>query len=314
MRTGWIALFLLNLGHATQVAALTHAKIDTEIAAFEGGGTSGYYLAEIGGSMIFGSNESLEFEPASVLKTLHLYAVSQAIQDRWLQPAHPLLVHRAQDDSTCPKEENPLPSTVEQSAFRMMRESDNDDTVALEKIFGRDLINDLARNQGLTGTELRHVIGCPEDAKTRSNHTTLRDLARIHEVVLDPSFSSVGRDFFYSMMRNAPEIEPFWKPDQALPVMVERVAKASVLTPKNTQKLRTETQFFYKTGHYTIGGAYSYALAGVLMVPTPEGRLRQFFVGAFLIQSRESVMVPHIARIAVPLIEEALATSFIPWK
>lgn len=188
------------------------------------------YLKEVDGPVLVNLNGKRRAETASALKVLHLLHTMKQVQagTDWLNSTN--FVYYNYDDgsygTTDPWKRCPIPAqenagswnevinTLEWGVDQMMDISDNRTTRGVVLRYGGSFapLNATAAAAGLTGTTLRHDIGCgyvnldtnpyTYSPATKRNETTAADLAKIYEGVwagrLLPSGSSARREFLES--------------------------------------------------------------------------------------------------------------------
>lgn len=188
------------------------------------------YLKEVDGPVLVNLNGKRRAETASALKVLHLLHTMKQVQagTDWLNSTN--FVYYNYDDgsygTTDPWKRCPIPAqenagswnevvdTLEWGVDQMMDISDNRTTRGVVLRYGGSFapFNATAAAAGLTGTTLRHDIGCAYvnldtnpytySPATKRNETTAADLAKIYEGVwagrLLPSGSSARREFLES--------------------------------------------------------------------------------------------------------------------
>lgn len=162
------------------------------------------YLKQVNGAVKVDLNAGRRAETASSLKSLHLLHAMQQVEagDDVLNSAFTYYEYDANGSNACPdpaKETNANRRTnynFETGLDEMMRISDNRTTRGVVIRYGGfSPFNTTAGASGLTGTTLRHNIGCAYwnfttqkyDPAARRNDTTAADLARIYEGVWNSS-------------------------------------------------------------------------------------------------------------------------------
>ncbi len=169
------------------------------------------YLKEVDGPVLINLNGQRRAETASALKVLHLLHAMKQVQagTDWLSSTN--FVYFNYDDGSygltdawkrcpIPSQENAgswneVVTTLEWGVDQMMDISDNRTTRGVVLRYGGSFapLNATAAAAGLTGTTLRHDIGCGYldldtnpytfSPATKRNDTTAADLARIYEGV-----------------------------------------------------------------------------------------------------------------------------------
>lgn len=186
------------------------------------------YLKEVDGPVLINLNGQRRAETASALKVLHLLHAMKQVQagndslgaaDFVYYNSDYVNAPEFKDRCPYPSQENPGSwnynvSTLEWGLDRMMKVSDNRTTRGVVLRYGGSFapFNATAAEAGLTGTTLRHDIGCAYtdlntnphtySPATKRNDTTAADLARIYEGVwagrLLASNSLARREFLES--------------------------------------------------------------------------------------------------------------------
>ncbi len=171
------------------------------------------YLKQVGGSVKVSLNSSRRAETASTLKTLHLLHSMRQVQSGADTLGSSFVYY--QYDPVAGKDACPNPAletaanqrtnyNFEKGLDEMMSISDNRTTRGVVLRYGGTFtpLNSTASFVGLTGTTVRHNIGCAYfnlttnkyDPANRRNDTTASDLARIYEGVWNSSFLNSVND------------------------------------------------------------------------------------------------------------------------
>jgi hypothetical protein len=171
------------------------------------GGTSGFYLRELGGATHLAENESFVFEPASTIKALvHFHAMRQVqdgavingnvmtlatqVQNAWATPAN----------SSCPQPATPFSASLQTGLTAMMVPSDNPWTQALRDLFGDPAIDATRQVFGMDDSLIQHRIGCGTDALANPNRLTLVDAGSMYESVATGYLTGATRDAAWAIM------------------------------------------------------------------------------------------------------------------
>jgi len=197
------AAFIDNANASTRRMRAAHASFfdsngNPTVGIFES------YLKQVGGNVKVDLNSRRRAETASALKSLHLLHSMRRVQagTDTLPSAFTYYDYIAgtltQRKNACPDPSKETPANArvdynfEKGLDEMMRISDNRTTRgAVIRYGGFAPFNATAAATGLTGTTLRHNIGCAYynlstskyDPTNRRNDTTAADLARIYEGV-----------------------------------------------------------------------------------------------------------------------------------
>jgi hypothetical protein len=196
----WDATFIDNANASTRRMRGEFAKTFLDA---NGNPTRGIFeaaLKQVGGSVKVNLNAARRAETASSLKSLHLLHAMRRVAagtDTLASAFNYYEYDPAKGKDACP---NPALETAgnlrtnynfETGLDEMMRISDNRTTRGVVKRYGGFApFNATAGALGLTGTTMRHNIGCAYrnlstgdyEPATRRNDTTAADLARIYEI------------------------------------------------------------------------------------------------------------------------------------
>lgn len=175
------------------------------------GGSFGFYMRQIGGSVHASLMSTAVYEPASSIKALHhAHAMKQVqIGEDFLTNTIPV-----PNAGICPLTE---PSyqwvTLRKALERMMRNSKNADTMAITTRYGESNINLSADELGMLSSGLNHRIGCgssnpPEHfgLEERPNELTLKDVTTLYSRVATGWLLTSYRTTFWDIMRDSPAI------------------------------------------------------------------------------------------------------------
>ncbi len=185
-------------------------RVDAIVSA--GGGTTGLYVKEVGGSVIAAKNETFAFEPASSIKALfHLYAHVQ-MQAGNAFPTDQVTLYAA---GSCPNGAAVLGTEdLTSSLGKMMRVSDNPATRAQFERWTPDAgwPGFLSTTLALGQTSVTNILGCfaPGSLTFDDNTSSLTDLGIIYEGVSDTSLlQDPWRQSFYDLMSGREQFEDF---------------------------------------------------------------------------------------------------------
>ena len=133
-------------------------------------------MRRIGGSTIYSSNASFQFEPASAIKFFHAVHAERQIQLE-CHGRHAVAVPTSSSGS-CPDETPTVNQTLEYAIERMMEDSSNAHTEAIKDEFGQAAINATAASLGAANSVLQHRVGC---GGPLPNKLTLTDIGKVYE-------------------------------------------------------------------------------------------------------------------------------------
>lgn len=173
-------------------------------------GAWGFQLKQVNGPVLASLQGTKGFEPASSLKVLyHLHhnKVRQGATNKSTFDATSISYRYAPSDPSngniCPDNQTATQNTTYSNADgQMMWISDNRMTRAIHDRWGRAAMTNTATNLGMTGTLIRHNIGCP--TATTANVTTPAALSKVYETVYKDFnyLNSSSRAIFRSRMLN----------------------------------------------------------------------------------------------------------------
>jgi hypothetical protein len=168
-----LALFAAPLAAQTTDASMATALKDTD-------GTKGWLLKR-GTTVLASQNANFVFEPASTIKFLHHLHAELMIQDHGVSPKQPISGTNVYTGS-CPVFIfwNGWTEPLEDAMSKMMWNSDNARTEAIKTYFGEGAINDTAHALGAVNTNLRHTLGCGDEAVVTPNQLTLTDASTLY--------------------------------------------------------------------------------------------------------------------------------------
>lgn len=224
------------------------------------GGTSGFYLREIGGSVLLEENESFVFEPASTIKALvHFHAMRQVQDGATIDSDVVTLTRQIQNawatppGSSCPQAATPFSATLRTGLRAMMFPSDNPWTQALRDFFGDTEIDDTRQDFDMTNSLLQHRIGCGGDALANPNRLTLVDAGKMYEDVVTGFLTGATRDTSWAIMDN----------DTALfNTMIDEEVAGLGLSSTGVNDFKAELQTAMKAGSYTLNSLLYRSVAG----------------------------------------------------
>lgn len=167
-------------------------------------GRTGFYLKRVGGSELMANDKSFAFYPASTIKVLeHLHSMRRVQSGLSLGTDIDIW-----GDSCSDNHDDESPETQEdlsEAMRKMMKNSDNQRTNAIQDRFGRTAINNTAHSVvGMSSaSQLNHKFGCQGPASNPANRLTLVDVGKLYEGVANGTLlSGTSRNTFYDLMRN----------------------------------------------------------------------------------------------------------------
>ncbi len=260
-------------------------------------GHSGVYLKRANGAVLGYINGDRPHEPASTLKTLHHLQAMRAVQLGTTTLTTNYTTYTAGGGNSCPGGmSSPVVESLESVLGAMMGASDNNRTRTITDNFGGFAgLNSRAAALGMTSTAVNHHIGCG----TPPNATTLRDIAHLHEQVIN-GYLGAQRDKFYELMRN--DYQTGGYAEGALyPVMV---AEANAAGLSSTQLSVFEANYLmaFKKGGYGTGAGFFRCWGGYVRMPIYTNGVgitfREYMVGSFVAEATDETQAIDTAKAA----------------
>lgn len=261
--------------------------LSTRISEILRGGTdghSGVYLKRANGSVLAYINGDRVHEPASTLKTLHHLQAMRAVQLGSTTLATNYTTYTTGGGNSCPIGSGTSVSESLQAVLgAMMGSSDNTRTRTVTDNFGGFAgLNSRASALGMTSTQVSHHIGCG----TPANETTLRDIAHLHEQVVNGYLGS-QRQTFYDLMRNDYETGGYAE-GELWPVM-QAEATSLGLTATQLAAFRADYLMAFKKGGYGTGAGFFRCWGGYVKMPVYVNgagvTFREYMVGSFVAEA-----------------------------
>ncbi len=145
---------------------------------------TGFSLRQIGGPVLAAANTGFQYEPASSIKVLHhLHAMLQLQLGQANGGASPteLLPVSMVYQGSCPQWPAATASDfITNVMSKMMWQSDNAATDAIQRRFGQSALNATAQSLGMTKTLLQARPGCGAELLAAPNKLTLDDAATLY--------------------------------------------------------------------------------------------------------------------------------------
>ncbi len=246
------------------------------------GASSGLLLRRFdsGSTTVAGVKESTPFEPASLMKTAHHLTAMQRVVNGTQSLSSPITVFTGLNGS-CPTGTAPVTRPLETVLSRMMEQSSNTDTWALQASYGSALIENTSSQAGAPGIDINHIIGCL--CGSPRNQGRLLDFSAIHEYVADGNLGAFEEDF-HSLMLNSSDFALGSANSNAT---LNSVLDASSLSSTEKATFRFWIKVAAKDGSYTCnaGPEEHRSMGTYLRVPFKSGctlALREYFLGAWV--------------------------------
>jgi hypothetical protein len=265
------------------------------LADSQDGGAYGLYLKQVGGSVLASLQSERPFYPASTIKVLeHVHAMLRV--DQGLENLNTTQVTKYLDASdSCSSNHGGQTSTTEtlrEALRRMMENSDNQSTNALQEYFGngnavsgRNTINTTAWSTlGLTkATALNHKFGCGGPSNNPANSLTLSDLGKLYEEVASGLFRlEANRDTFYELMLTSLG---------AIGTVVNEEASSLNLTQSVLADFKNGMRTAAKAGSFSSSGKTYISIGGWIALPVKRNNriINQEYVFGLFIDAADRI-------------------------
>ena len=295
------AFMILN---ATDLARTTNAAMRALTD-----GMSGLLLQRINGTTHAAIHSTTQFEPASLLKTLHHFHAMRQVRLGAVSLATKIPVTTGAG-SDCPSLTATFLEDLESVLTAMMQNSDNRRCRAVTDYFGGfAVLNATAGAIGMSSTDVNHHIGCGSPA----NRLTLADLSDLHKAVVD-GWLATQRAKFYELMLNS--ISGFAGPNFL--AMLDQEAANLGLTASQYAAFKANLALAYKGGSYGINGLAYRSLGGYVAVPFLQNHVivkQEYCAGVFVDGASDAGGAAN-ARDAgmTELLREVMRAGMATWK
>ncbi|MCC6671179.1 MAG: serine hydrolase [Planctomycetes bacterium] len=281
-------------------------------------GYVGGYLKRANSSVLIAFNEPRGFEPASTLKTLHHVMTMRRVSLGTYSLGQNVTVNTSMSGS-CPTDSNPVGETLEVVLAKMMNDSDNARTKAITTLLGGGnatagltYLTNSAAALGMTGTDVNHHIGCG----TPANVTTLVDLGKLHEQVIN-GYLGAQRQKFYDIMMNTYQGGGYAL--GRLGTVVDQEAASVGLSASQEAAFRSYFFIAGKRGGYGVDSRYHHTWAGYFRVPfysvTQGVSFQEYVGGAFCGTATNDANANDAAAIgAAEILRERVRASMLTFK
>jgi hypothetical protein len=278
------------------------------------GGTSGFYLRQLGGPTHLAQNEGVVFEPASTIKALvHFHAMRQ-VQDGAVVDGDVVTLGRQIENawatmggSSCPQPATPFTASLETGLTAMMVPSDNPWTQALRDFFGDGPIDATRQTFGMDDSVLQHRIGCGADALANPNQLTLEDGGKMYEAVATGFLTGAARDAAYAIMLT----------DAGLfNTMIDDEAVGLALSDAAINAFKAGRRSALKAGSYGLAGLSYRSVAGWAELPFKDAACQidpqEYVYGAF-IHAADTLTGAGIRALGVETFREQVREGLETW-
>lgn len=284
----------------------------SEILRSNTDGHSGVYLKRSTGEVLAYINGDRPHEPASTLKTLHLLEAVRQVQLGTTTLSTLYRTYTAGGPNSCPSGSG---SYVDESLSAvlsaMMNASDNMRTRTVTDNFGGfTQLNQRAGLLGMDATTVNHHIGCGLPA----NVTTLRDIAHLHQRVID-GYLGAQRETFYSFMRQ--DYATGGYAEGQLGVVMGEEASLAGVTTSQLNAFKDRFRICFKKGGYGVNGLYYRCWGGYVRIPFYLGGQlveREYEVGAFVADASDETNAITAAKLAAAeVLRDELRAALESW-
>jgi beta-lactamase class A len=279
-------------------------------------GRYGHYIKRVGGSTLASLRSDFQFEPASLLKTLHHAHVMRLVRLGQAKLSDMILVYQGMNGS-CPDGTNPVLMTLEQCLSLMMKNSSNPATKAIADRYGFAALNSRAQHLGMSDTLVQHNIGCGSEASIKPNRLTLEDLGQLHEQVCN-GYLLNQTDKFRELMLDSVNNYASPRSGTRLSTIIAQEASKLGLSNALRDAFIANAQIAYKTGRYGLGGLAYCSAGGWVRLPIRSGQgmaFREYVTGAFNDgASNGTNSSSAVGTACTELLRESIASALATWK
>lgn len=244
-------------------------------------GVSGLYLKRVNGPVLANLQEHFAFEPASSIKVLMHGHAMKMVETGFSNLTDQLTVWTGLNGS-CPQPGiGPVIEDLETVLTKMMVNSDNNRTMAVQDHYGVPALNFTAAILGMNKTSLNHTIGCGGPALISPNTTALSDLGKLHEHVANGWLGS-QKQKFYDIMANSLTSYS----DGLLNALINEEAQNLGMPDWVRDDFKSYISMAYKGGSYGLndGTKYRSRFAWIKLPRKSRGVItfREYVSGAFV--------------------------------
>lgn len=272
-------------------------------------GTAGYYLKEVGKTPSLAANENVVFYPASSIKVFeYLHAI------KMLETSNLKLT------DMIPSGDNGAKESLQALLNKMMFNSDNPASNALQDYFTLASINNTAYNFGgvSNNSALAHKFGMDGPKSNPMNRLTLQDICALYESVLSgKSLNKSGQKIFYENMINGPNAVIF------LDGVINQEGADLGLTAQQIADFRKSIKMVWKPGWIpnSYDGFFYESIAGSVEMTTkvPSSRLirvRKYVFGYFVSKAKNIKNTPSnlSAQVVNDMFRQSIREAMKTWK
>lgn len=250
------------------------------------GGAYGLRLKRVGGPVLASLQADRPFYPASTAKTL-VHAHAMRMVDGGMDLFGTQTTKYTNVSESCANNHaghvSGVSETLDVALRKMMEQSDNQSTNALQELFGngsaawgRIVINATAHGvlDMSSDTTLAHKLGCGGPSNSPANSLTLVDLGSLYEHVATDFFTDPAtRDLFYERMLNG---------RGAIDTVIDEEAAELGVSASVVSSFKSNIRTAAKAGSFTTGAGVDYlSIGGWIRLPTFRGP-RELTFGLFI--------------------------------
>jgi hypothetical protein len=278
-------------------------------------GVSGLYLKEVNGSVRAGLQQTFVFEPASTLKTLlHVHTMRQiALGSASL--TENLVVWTGISGNSCPIYTGPVVEDMSTVLSLMMKNSDNNRTMAIRDRFGENAFNFTAFSLGMTDTLVQHTFGCGDEAELDPNALTLVNGGMLHEAVANGYLGSYRQDLYDHMLTNVSAYG-----GNRLGTIITEEGTALGLSADVIDDFRSQMAMAYKGGSYGYGSPlrFYWSVLTWTRIPFLSGGAvlpKEFVSGIFIHQNTTSSGIgAAMDEASAELLRDEIRAALLTWR
>ena len=287
------------------------------------GASSGLSLVRLDGtfSTEAGVKETSVFEPASLMKTAHLFSAMLQIvagNDNLTNA----VAHYTGLNGSCPTGTGPVSRSYYWLLKRMMEQSSNTATETVRARMGTPLIESTMAFIGAGNVRLNHTLGCL--CGNPRNEATLMDFANIHRAVANGGIGAYEDDFHEIMLNSS----SFGMGSFGTGSILSSELSSSTLPLLTRQTFANGVSFAHKGGSYSCPATpEQHRSQGVyIRLPYRSGcdtNYREYFLGAWVNDATTSStaenavgagmveLYRHLLQEAITTWEQAPCTPFV---
>lgn len=254
------------------------------ILGYGSDGATGLLLERSNGSVLASLQPDYVFEPASSIKALIALHFMRRVQ-AGSEAMGALHTQYTGASGSCPLDTSPVSENYRASLYRMLKNSDNNRAQFFRQRYGNEDINLTATSVvGMTGSQLRHRIGCADSAYAAPNQLTLADNALMYRKIFNSTvLNSTWRDSLRQYLVNEKNYFPI---QTKLETIVDQEAALMGMT-SIAADYKDGIRYAFKAGSYGLcypTCEFFYSIGGWVLLPLCNGRIagNEYQFGIFI--------------------------------